>query len=320
MPRLGQIYRKPGQEKPGQRGDAVLAEVDTYQHAVAQQVLDRSPGEQTSLPRAGADQTAALLDDFNLRSRDTGMVPDIVDILDPDQSKNEAQYTHEPKAAPPASGVDNPAQDRGEDHQREILRRVEDRGSPAAFVGGKPGGYDAAISRKDRGLGKSSYQPQKKDHGEGGARGKIAGKAREQGADRPDNDADTVDQLGAKTVEQRAGGQLPEHIGPTEAGEEIAHLHRVERNVLGHRSAGEGKRHPVSIAEAANGEENGNDQVADVGLFGVCHRSLGQGQDRPAMSLVKSCSSASVRPVSGGRTGPAGRPTAFIPAFTMETA
>src|SRR6202161_4339117 len=102
MPRLGQIYRKPGQEKPGQRGDAVLAEVDAYQHAVAQQVLDRSPGEQTSLPRARTHQTAALLDDFNLRSRDTGMVSDIVDVLDPDQSKDQAQYTHEPKAAPPA--------------------------------------------------------------------------------------------------------------------------------------------------------------------------------------------------------------------------
>ena len=80
-----------------------------------------------------------------------------------------------------------------EDHQREILRRVEDRGSAAALVGGKPGGDDAAISRKDRGLGKPSYQPQKKDHGEGGARSKVPGKAREQGADRPRHDADAVD-------------------------------------------------------------------------------------------------------------------------------
>ncbi len=132
------------------------------------------------------------------------MVFDIVDVFDPDQSKDEAQYTHEPEAAPPAGGVDDPAQDRGEDHQREILRGIEDRGSPATLVGGKPGGYDAAISRKDRGLGESSYQPQKKDRGEGGSRGKIAGKAREQSADGPDHDAGAVDQLGAETVEQRS--------------------------------------------------------------------------------------------------------------------
>src|ERR1700677_3033919 len=131
MPCLRQINGKPGEKKPSQRGDAVLAEVDTDQHAMTQQLLDRSPGKQTSLPRAGTDQTTALLDGVNLGGRDAGMVSDIVDILDPDQSKDEAEYAHEPKAAPPACRVNNPAQNGGEDHQRKILRRVENRGSPA---------------------------------------------------------------------------------------------------------------------------------------------------------------------------------------------
>ena len=66
------------------------------------------------------------------------MVSDIVDTLDPDEGKDKAEYTHEPKAAFPASRVNNPAQDGSEDHQGEILRGVEDRGSTAAFVGRKP--------------------------------------------------------------------------------------------------------------------------------------------------------------------------------------
>src|ERR1700691_813240 len=115
MPRLGQIDGKPGQEKPRQCGDAVLTEINTNQHAMTQQLLDRSPRKQTALTRAGADQTTALLDGVNLRCRDAGMVSDIVDIPDPDQSKDEAQYTHEPKAAPPSSRVDNPVQDGSED-------------------------------------------------------------------------------------------------------------------------------------------------------------------------------------------------------------
>ena len=34
--RLGQIERKPGEKEPGEGGDAVLADVDAHQHAMAQ--------------------------------------------------------------------------------------------------------------------------------------------------------------------------------------------------------------------------------------------------------------------------------------------
>ena len=50
-----------------------------------------------------------------------------------------------------------------------------------------------------------------------------------------------------------------------------------------HRRSGDGKRDPVSVAEAAYGEQDGDDQIADVSFFGFC-----QGQDRPAISLVSS--------------------------------
>src|SRR5271156_3925332 len=66
VPRLGQIDGKPGEEKPGQRGNAVLAEVNTNQHAMTQQLLDRCPGKQTSFSCAGVDQTSALLNEVNL--------------------------------------------------------------------------------------------------------------------------------------------------------------------------------------------------------------------------------------------------------------
>ena len=266
------------------------------------------------LPRDGTDQAAALLDVVNLRRQKcAGWSLDIVNILHPDQGEDKAQHTHEPEArsSSPPTWIIQPRIG-AKIISAKYCEELKDRGGAAALVGGKPGGYDAAISRKDRSLGKTSDQPQKKDHGEG-SRGKVPGKAREQGADGPHHDADAVDHLRSKAVEQRSGWQLSEHIGPTEAGEEIAHLHRVQGNVFGHRRSGDGKGDPVSIAEAAYGKENGDDQITDVGL-------LAPGQDRPAISLVSSSSSASVRSVSGGRTGPAGRPMAFIPAFTMETA
>ena len=52
-----------------------------------------------------------------------------------------------------------------------------------------------------------------------------------------------------------------------------------------------------------------------MGLF-----AAGQGQDRPAMSLVKSCSSASSSRSAGGVPGQPGGLMACIPALTMETA
>src|SRR3984957_7127868 len=165
---------------------------------MAQQRLDRRPGQPGSLD---VDQAATLLDVVNLRRRNARVVAYVVNILRPEQGKDKAQRTHEPKARPPARQVDNPSQDRGEDHQREILRRVESRGGAAALVGGKPRGNDAAVSRKDRGLSKTRDQPQKKDLR------KQSGDASEQGAEREHHNADAVDLLRSKTVQQRAGWQ-----------------------------------------------------------------------------------------------------------------
>ena len=42
------------------------------------------------------------------------------------------------EATPPAGRMGNPPQDRSENHQRKILRRIEDRGSASALIGRKP--------------------------------------------------------------------------------------------------------------------------------------------------------------------------------------
>ena len=69
VPRLRKVKRKPGEEEPGERGDAVLADVNAHQHAMAEQHLYRGPGQRVLL-RAGAGvgvhQASAALDHFNL--------------------------------------------------------------------------------------------------------------------------------------------------------------------------------------------------------------------------------------------------------------
>ena len=68
--RLRKVERKPCEKEPGERGDAVLADVDADQHAIAQQHFDRGPGERVlalrSCPCVGVHQAAAALDEFNL--------------------------------------------------------------------------------------------------------------------------------------------------------------------------------------------------------------------------------------------------------------
>src|ERR1700722_20925832 len=285
---------------------------------MAQQLFDSRPGKQAPpglTPAISIHQAATLLDVVDLCRGNPRVVLNLVNAFHPDQDKDETQRPHKPKATSPAGGVRNPPQDRSKDHQRKVLRRIEDRGGASSLAGRKPGGYDAAIPGKHGGLGKTCDQPQEENHAKRSTCSQKAGKAGKQRTDRPYDDANAVDQLRSKTVEHRPRWQLSKHIGPTEPGKQVSQLHRVKRNIPGHCGSGNRERDPVSIAEAAYGEEDSNNEVPHMGLFGLC-----QVQDLPVISLVSSCISASVKSVSGGRTGPAGRPTAFMPAFTMETA
>ena len=188
--RLCQVDGKPCEEEPGQRGDAVLADVDADQHAMAQQHLDRGPGECVALrgshiPMVGIHQTAAAFDGLDFGVRDARMLLYAVNVREPDQCQCEAQHAHEPEATLPAVRMNDPSEDRREDQQREILRRVENCGGSPSLRGGKPGGDDAAVSGEDGRLRKTGEQSQNEDRGECGAGGQVSRESREEGADRP---------------------------------------------------------------------------------------------------------------------------------------
>src|ERR1019366_10395732 len=115
-------------------------------------------------------------------------------------------------------------------------------------------------------------------------------------------------------------GQLAKHVRPTEAREQKAKLYRIERQLLLHRCACERERNAIAVAEGACDEQHRNDEVAYVRRFLDEYRSIQLVQERPAISALNASISLASRSVSGVRTGPAGRPTARIPALTIDTA
>ena len=107
--------------------------------------------------------------------------------------------------------------------------------------------------------------------------GQIAAQAREQGADRPADDANSIDTLGAVTIEQAACRELRAHIGPTECGEQVSEVQWIKMKVASSDLQGsDGENHAISITEGAGDKQHEHDEVANVaGLF-FRHR-VGQG-------------------------------------------
>ncbi len=102
------------------------ADVDSDQHAMAQQHLDSGPRK--CVARGLSDismvciyQTAATFDGLDFCLRDTRMLLYAVNIREPDQCQCEAKHAHEPEATLPAIRMNDPSKDRCEDQQCEIL-------------------------------------------------------------------------------------------------------------------------------------------------------------------------------------------------------
>ncbi len=203
---------------------------------------------------------------FDLRLRNPRMLLDAVDVGEPNDRQQPAQRAQEPEAALPSGGVNQPSEDRREDGQRKILRRVEDGRGAAALRGGKPRGDDAAIAGKDRRLRQPGENAQNKDGRESNARAQVAREGGEEREQRPHDDGDAVDALRSEAIEQTARRQLPERVGPPECEEQIAHALRVQIHVFGHGGGGLRQRRAVSKAEAAHHEENADDEVANASL------------------------------------------------------
>ena len=100
--RLREVKRKPGEKKPGERGDAVLADVNADQHAIAEKLLHRGPGERVLLHACcgvGIDQAAAALDGFDLRLRNARMLFDAVDVGEPDRGEHDSPARPETRSS-----------------------------------------------------------------------------------------------------------------------------------------------------------------------------------------------------------------------------
>ncbi|MNP52741.1 hypothetical protein D3C76_1471510 [compost metagenome] len=72
------------------------------------------------------DQAAVLLDVLEFGGADHRVLLGVVDHLEPDDGKHDAQRTHDHEHVFPAPGMHDPAHQRGEEHGGEVLGRVED--------------------------------------------------------------------------------------------------------------------------------------------------------------------------------------------------
>src|ERR1700746_1008051 len=98
--------------------------------------------------------------------------------------------------------MDEPTEDRSEYGQGKILGCIKDRRGTPALGGGKPGGHNAPIARKNGGLSKTGKQPENENCRERQGRPKIARECGEKRKERPYDDAEAVDFLRSKSIEQ----------------------------------------------------------------------------------------------------------------------
>ncbi len=194
------------------------------------------------------------------------------DIGKPDDREHRAQRAHKPEAASPSRHVNEPAKNGRKDGQCEILRGVEDGGGASALRRWEPRRDNASVAGKHRRLRQSRQQAQQEDGCENQAGAQVSGPAGEQCERRPQNDADAIDALRSKAVQQSSGRQLSQRVRPSKAEQQIPEPLRGQVHALGHEGRRLRQRRAVRVAEAAYGEQDGDDQIANAG----CLLRLGQ--------------------------------------------
>src|SRR5580658_3727344 len=124
--RLHQVNREPRDEEVGERRNAELAEVDSDQHPLAEQLFYTAPRYRIccrlrSFGTIQIREPSALLNVINLRGRNQRMLLHVVDSLPPQKCEPKTEDSHEPEAASPAIAVHQPAKHRSKHHQCEVL-------------------------------------------------------------------------------------------------------------------------------------------------------------------------------------------------------
>ncbi len=118
------------QKEPRQRSNAVLTNIDTDEHSIAQKHLDRSPCQtRRLLCRAGTRmdiyQSPALLDELDLSRINPRMRLHAIDRLVPDKAKQQTSSSHKPETLLPAPGVRNPSENRSEENSEKYCEALK---------------------------------------------------------------------------------------------------------------------------------------------------------------------------------------------------
>lgn len=182
--------------------------IDAEHHAVGEQLADVIPpgaGLRRSLllqivpGRIEIDQRTAVPDVVELGLVDRRMLLRAIDGLDPDETHDDAERPHHEEHEAPAIGVRDPAHQRREDHGREILPRIEEGRRGAALIARKPSRDDAGVGGKRRCFRDADEEAQREQHDDGRAGAEEAYPALHQREQRPDDDAEGIDQARAVT-------------------------------------------------------------------------------------------------------------------------
>ncbi len=270
----------------------------------------------------GPGQGSASFDEVDFGGVDPGVRTDVVDGLEPERADEHTQAAERPEASLPSPAMADPCDERGEQDDGEVLGGVEGGGGATALAGGEPEGDEPAIAGEDGRLRESGDEPQSHDDREDVRGGQAGDAAYEKRARRPDEDAPSVDRLGAVAIEQGAGGELACNVCPAEAGEQHTDREWIQVQLLLEHDAGDRKHDAVAVAERRAQEQDGEDDVANAGRL-FAEQFIGAGgrhYSTPAKMRASSSRSCGLRPTSGGRTGPEGRPIMSIPALTIDTA
>src|ERR1700742_4702633 len=90
-----------------------------------------------------------------------------VNHFEPNRGQQNSQRAHAPKNGLPSVPMNEPAHEGRKQHERKILRRIENGRSRAALFRGKPRRDESSVARKGRRQGKTRQEKQREQNGEG---------------------------------------------------------------------------------------------------------------------------------------------------------
>ena len=257
----------------------VLTHVHADEHAAAEKLADVGPrryaGGRGARPRViEVHERTPLLDVREFVAADSGILPWCVYQPGQERRQDHPDRAHHEEDVAPSEGVCDRAHDRREDHQREVLGRVEDGRRRPSLGRGEPRGHDAAVAGERRRFGKAEQEAEEEQGGHRDGGRQHADKTLQEREDRPDEHAQDVHALRAEPVEEPATRDLREDVSPAERGEDVPHRDRIEREVLGERRSGDRECRPVGVVHRRRHEQEPDNQVTG-----------GQGGAHPIASL-----------------------------------